>query len=270
MQYKTMKVCNIAIVLSSISVGASTQPNAQCLNNQPIWSNCSDSGSNFCGDNLWWSLRCDKLNQVWIQPCYCMYYDKKYKTAIAGQCMHACFYLHPSLETGSFHFPIQRYPVENYSLFNQDMCNVLPDLNRMESAKKSIGFQITPTTFLTAYLAKKYSYKNWIKLLIAILLPLTIFYIAIACFKISITSSHLNGLVFVLHCSSSPIQQRVITNILRGSLIEKTVTTRSVTAINVGLSLMSTFNLDFFVIFSLKSVSTLISTCSMFCLWNLS
>ena len=130
MQHKTMKVCNIAIVLSSILVGASTQPNAQCLNNQPIWSNCNDSDSNFCGDNLWWSLRCDKLNQVWIQPCYCIYYDKKYKTAIAGQCIHTCFYLHPSLETGSFHFPIQRYPVENYSLFNQDMCDVLPDLNR--------------------------------------------------------------------------------------------------------------------------------------------
>ena len=130
MQYIMIKVCNIAIVLFSILVGASTQPNAQCLNNQPIWSNCNDSDSNFCGDNLWWSLRCDKLNQVWIQPCYCMYYDKKYKTTIAGQCMYTCFYTNPSLETGSFHFPIQRYPVENYSLFNQDMCDVLPDLNR--------------------------------------------------------------------------------------------------------------------------------------------
>jgi len=234
----------LAIAKASVSINQTS-----CYKTQPIWSNCQDSSSNFCGDNFYWALRCDSQNHIWIQACYCLYYDEKFNTTIAGTCLFSCFYFDQSQDTGSFHIPLYRYPKQNYSMFNQDMCNVMKHSNRQGRfcgrCKKEYGLPAYSYHYTNCIPCKDYGYKNWFKVLAAILIPMTAFYVVLIIFKISITTSYLNGLVLVTHCSFSPIQMKIYTNAMQHSLQVGTMSHTTVTIVNVGLSFISIFNLDF-------------------------
>ena len=244
-----MKLPTIILQCLAIAEASVSLNQTSCLTTQPIWSNCQDSGSNFCGDNFYWALRCDSQNQIWIQPCFCLYYDEKFNLTIAGKCFFSCFYFDQSQDTGSFYIPLYRYPRQNYSKFNKDMCNVLTHSNRQGRfcgrCKKNYGLPAYSYHYTNCIPCNDYGYKNWLKVIAAIFIPMTLFYILLMTFQISITTSYLNGLVLVIHCSFAPIQQKLYTDSVQHSIEVGTLSNTSATLINVGFTFMNIFNLDF-------------------------
>ena len=80
---------------------------------------------------------------------------------------------------------------------------------------------------------------NWLKYILAAFLPLTVFFIIILSFRVSITSPQLNAFVFISQLVAAPESARVILLALQG-LPEISVVVRTV------LAMHGIWNLDFF------------------------
>ena len=183
----------------------------QNSSNQMVWSQCYSNETCSCGVLLGKSVICSPSdNRLLIQPCYCLYYDPNMNTTLAGPCLYTCFYPQDSMH--DIYFSIYRYQVQNYSKFNDNMCNSIVTLNRRDRfcgrCKQYYGFPVY--SYNTACIpCKNTGYKNWFKYLAIALGPLTAFYIVMVTFRASMPTSHLNGVLFVVQCIASPLQVRV-------------------------------------------------------------
>ena len=93
---RVWSVCNA----SSVDNGTDTTTTCQCGRDPSDTVECSKDG-----------------NFLTIQPCYCLFYDVSENATLVGNCMVSCYnaghkYVHP----------LTRYPVENGSLFNEEVC----------------------------------------------------------------------------------------------------------------------------------------------------
>ena len=85
---------------------------------------------------------------------------------------------------------------------------------------------------------------NWLRYIMAAYIPLTLFYLLIAFFKINITSSHLFSAVFFCQTIAMPVLLRSITVVMLNSTSFSYYTTARVV-----FSLYGVWNLDFFRLF---------------------
>ena len=87
---------------------------------------------------------------------------------------------------------------------------------------------------------------NWLRYIMAAYIPLTLFYLFIAFFKINITSSHLFSVVFFcqINCNASRATQNSLWRLSQDSPVFLTTTTARVL-----FSLYGVWNLDFFRLF---------------------
>ena len=74
------------------------------------------------------------------------------------------------------------------------------------------------------------------------LLPLTVFYFLVVILRISVASSHLNGIIFALQCLVSPLMQRIFESCLDASAFSFLHNILS----KILLSIFGVVNLDFF------------------------
>ena len=217
----------------------------QNIYDRKIWSQCHPPGNCSCGVQLGKTVICSPNdNRLLIQPCYCLYYDPKRNTTIAGPCLFTCFY--PQNRALDLSYSIERYHVQNYSQFNEDMCNSKVTLNRRDRfcgrCKPDFGFPVYSYN-IACIPCKNTSYKNWLKYLAIALGPLTAFYIIMATFRASMITSHLNGMLFVIQCITSPTQVRMLhTWALKTSQQHKL----TLVYLKIIYSILGLANLDFF------------------------
>ena len=93
---------------------------------------------------------------------------------------------------------------------------------------------------------KNYGYKNWLIYFTVALLPLTLFYIFMVMFRVSFTSSYINGYVFAIQCILSPIARRTIDAWVTARYTEMDDRNIVVTALKLYTSMYGIMNLDFF------------------------
>ena len=221
-----------------------------------IWSDCS-SGTCKCGPRVHRIVPHCSEETVWIQPCYCMYYDQDSNETIVGNCLPTCYYFNFS-RVESFYYPVARYPVANATTFNAEMCSPATSLietNRKGRfcgrCKKGYGLAAYSYHYTSCIPCTDYGYKNWLRYFAVALLPLTLFYFLVVTLRISATSSRWNGLVLTLQVLTSPAQMRVTNGWAwaRAKAYNPSMVIQSKAhfmALQISFSVVSFVNLDFF------------------------
>ncbi len=208
-----------------------------------IWSICDTNGTCVCGNDISQSVHCkDQEKSIEIGLCYCMYYDEDNNETILGNCIYTCFYRHIT-------YSIQRYSVENASLFNNDVCSKYHEVKHTNRegrfcgrCKEGYGLAAYSYRYTTCIPCTDYGYKNWIKYFTVALLPLTLFYILMVTLGINVTSSRLNGIVFIVQCSMSSMQLKIF----HGWMEARQNTQDGTSYMNLVSSIFGVVNLDFF------------------------
>ena len=201
------------LVLVSLA-GLSCSAGEEVSSDLKVWSDCS-SGVCECGANVHRAVGCtDEF--LWIQPCYCMYYDHSTNRTLLGNCLLTCYYFNKS-SIEHYYYPMRRYSVQNASLFNDAMCSPSTSLivsNRTGRfcgrCKPGHGLAVYSYRYTGCIPCTDYGYKNWLRYFAVALLPLTLFYFLVIILRINITSSRLNGVIFVVQCLTAPAQIEVI------------------------------------------------------------
>ena len=203
-----------SILYSFVLVNASIEKDGSEVNRK-IWSqSIPDAAGEYpCGVDKIGVVKCDENNNnLKIHACYCIYWDQDTKKSVVGSCMLTCFY-----DRGfSPFYPIERYSISNGTLFNEAVCSPSTSYADTHREGRFCG-RCKPQYGLAAYSYQyticvpctDYGYKNWLKYFAAALLPLTVFYFLVVILRISVASSHLNGIVFALQCLLSPFMQRI-------------------------------------------------------------
>ena len=181
-----------------------------------VWSVCRSNGSCSCGSDLNEVVMCEE-DVLHIVPCYCMYYDAKENKTLLGNCPLTCYYRTPVRNLYRNWYPLERYAVENASLFNEAACGQLPTriISNREGrfcgrCKEGYGLAVYSYHYTSCIPCTDYGLKNWLLYFTVALLPLTVFYFLVVIFKFNLASSRLNGIIFVLQCILSSVQMRVL------------------------------------------------------------
>ena len=189
------------------------------------------------------AIVCNEDN-LQIKPCYCMYYDQTLNLTVVGNCMVSCYAV-----THVYYQTVTRYSVQNASLFNHDMCGIQFDTHRegrfCGRCKEGFGLAVYSYHYTSCIPCTDYGYKNWLRYFAVALLPLTLFYFLVVLLRINVPSSHLNGIMFVIQCTLSPLQLRMIDGLISAESIGGTHEV-AVTLGNTLLGLLGIFNMDFF------------------------
>ena len=180
---------------------------------QKVWSKCNSTACG-CGESISDSILCSEAEDpdvLRVKPCYCMYYDNTTNLTVAGKCLFTCY---TSGISRNYYLTLTRYSVQDWELFNSDMCNHSVDLHRegrfCGRCMKDYGLAVYSYHYTSCIPCTDYGYKNWLKYFAVALVPLTLFYFLVVLLRINVPSSRLNGIVFVIQCMLSPFQLRVI------------------------------------------------------------
>ena len=216
------------------------------LSDQQVWSVCDNTGSCSCGPNVSHAVICrDGDNTIEIQNCYCMFYDESTNTSLLGTCLMSCGYQHKYYQPNFLFYSLSR----NLSSFNKDMCaydTTGVKQNRegrfCGKCKDSYGLAVYSYHYTSCIECTDYGYKNWIKFFAVALLPLTAFVFLVIIFKINVPSSRLNGLIFMMQCTTFPALLRTTDALEYGSTVGKVHLIKIVKVIYV---IIGVVNLDF-------------------------
>ena len=234
--------CNVMLASTSTEEG-----NLEI--DRKIWSICAPNGSYACGVDRIRAVKCYEGDAfLHVHTCYCIYWDQDRNKTIVGRCLITCYYKgHPRLPV----YPIERYSTLNGTLFNEAMCGISITFIHTHRegrfcgrCKHGYGLDAYSYHYTSCIKCTNYGYKNWFKYFAISLLPLTVFYFLVVTLRVSIASSHLNGIVFIIQCLLSPIGQQVIDGWLNAR--------RSVyyhpfsVVIKIFTSIFGILNLDFF------------------------
>ncbi len=231
----------VAYFLVSLSIYIQLASSNNALD-QKVWSVCSKNGSCSCGPNIYNAVQCTEGNEfLRIQNCYCMYYDEQQNMSFLGTCLISCNnQAHPS----SLFYFVER----NVSFFNDAICsNASTTVNTFREGrfcgrcKSNYGLAAYSYHYTSCIECTDHGYMNWLKYFAVALLPLTLFIFLVVVFKINVPSSHLNGIVFMMQCLTSPPLMRVYDGALRPQL-DQGYQIATVRAIYV---IFGIFNLDF-------------------------
>lgn len=221
------------------------------VSDRKIWSVCNyGNGSCSCpGRNT--SVLCSE-DTLKFPPCYCIYQDPAADNmSIVGHCMLTCYNLDKDLGT-DYYLSIGRLPVGNATQFNEEMCDMLSGVPSHREERfcgrctKGYGLAVYSYQYTSCIPCTGTGYKNWLKYFTVALLPLTFFYFVVLLLQINFTSSHLNGTVFVIQCTLSPLQLRIIDGWITALNGAGTHVHASLKHTRNFASLLGVFNLDFF------------------------
>lgn len=219
-----------------------------------IWSVC-DKNSCKCGNNLANVVYCSG-EDILIQPCYCMYYDQTENRTIVGNCMYTCFYVH-SGNKGNYHYSVKHYSIDNATTFNTEVCGSLisyRDINRegrfCGRCKDGYGLAVYSYHYTRCVKCTDFGFKNWLRYFVVALLPLTLFYFLVVLFRINVSTSRLNGIVFVMQCIGSPLQLRTIegylSTLMYNNAFQFPKRARGLISVEILGCILGIVNLDFF------------------------
>ena len=200
--------CSLVLVNTSIE-------NESSEVNRKNWSQSipDATGEYPCSVYKFGVVKCNETqNYLEIHACYCIYWDQDTNETVVGNCIQTCFYTRNS---GSF-YRIERYFISNGTLLNKAACS--PSTSYVDThregrfcgrCKPQYGLAAYSYQYTICVPCTDYRYKNWLQYFAVALLPLTVFYFLVVVLRVSVASSHLNGIIFALQCLLSPCMQRI-------------------------------------------------------------
>ena len=203
---------------------------ATCKTECPLWTTFnSTTGKCECGSDLNGVVTCNPDTQeIFLLHCFCMTYDEHTDKTEVGPCYFTCKkrYIH-------VYYREWKVQANNSQDLNQDICGDFHRTGRL-CAKCAENYSLPVCSYsMNCTECFRSEFKlNLLKYLAVAFLPLTLFYIIIAVFKISILTGDSVG--FVLACQIATSQ----------------VTIGNMYKISYGFKLLQSFfeiwNLDFF------------------------
>ena len=218
-----------------------------------VWSDCNSTGDCICGVHVKKAVLCTE-DELWVQPCYCMYYDDTMNKTLLGNCLFTCYYFNAS-RVRRYYYAVTRHSIQNASAFNKEMCGPVASLIETHrtgrfcgQCEEGHGLAVYSYQFTTCIPCTEYGYRNWLKYFAAALLPLTLFYFLVVILRINITSSHLNGVIFTFQLMTSPIQMQILDGWARARTFSTPPLQKKgrFKLLHFALSIAGIVNLDFF------------------------
>lgn len=225
-------LCLVAVTVSLIE---STCPTS---NDKPPMTNDSDNNGDFCPP--WMSLSsgsckceevkhknsvlkcCEKDRSLTVLACYCVSYYSELNKTLVGNCLYSC-----SL---AYYHTIQPLQL-NKTCEKYNRCGEL-----CGKCHEGLGYPVysysSKCTNCTAILPGVFKY------LVMAFIPLTVFYLIVIIFRISVTSEKMVGYVMVSQILTMPAQVRYISTLHTNHA--------GMQAIKIALSMHGIWNLDFF------------------------
>ena len=202
------------------------------VSNCPTWTYPNLNSSQhecMCGDRVHGGVVCNEdTKEVVVTSYYCMSYDVKENMMEVGYCP----YKHPN----SSQYPISSNPlkVEMCSRYHRKgrLCGECDDNYTLPLYSYDPG----------CVKCDNGVWYNWFIYIAAAFLPLTVFYIIVLTFRISVTSPTLNG--FVL-CSQVVATPAVLRNIDSNNLVPRMQRDASYFVMEIIISIYAVWNLDF-------------------------
>ena len=194
----------------------------------PTWQRWNQTTrSCICGMTLHGVVNCSKLDgSVRLLACYCMTESELLNRTVVGNCLYTCTWKYwtilPNVTSAldkNTCFPLKR---------TGQLCGDCIDNHAPPVYSYSIG----------CIKCTKYS-RNWLWYIAVAFLPLTVFYVIIVIFRISAFTPKLRCYILVSQVVAMPGHLRYLYT------LEQNMKTNN-NVINVGLSLFSIWNLDFF------------------------
>ena len=214
--------------LENVSTNTAEPLSPSCHGPWTIAESKGNTTSCQCGSNLGGLVKCDGNSfDVQVLTCYCMtHYEKDPNITVVGACLYAC---HQPIGRG-YHGPVycgKKAPDRYGQLCGSCSKNFSPPVY-------SYDWHCVNNSLSSGYS------KHWIKYIAVAYVPLTIFFLVITMFQISVPSPSMSAFILVSQLSAAPVQMRILTDQLGYN-------TRSVQLfIQSGLSLYGVWNLDFF------------------------
>ena len=201
----------------------------------PVWFVCGSNNTCECGSSEHHIVKCNQDSQVaMVLDCYCITYDEETRETFAGACFINCA---NSPDKTSFEDKIYQQVEKNASKLNSQMCG-------SSRAGRLCG------NCRDGYYPKAYSYDrtcmscengnwNWGYYVLTAYGPLTLFYFFALFVKLNVTSSHLQGFVFICQTVTLPEFVQVY---IAGTQNSPTV----LNIVKPVVTLFGIWNLDFF------------------------
>ena len=183
-------------------------------------------------------------SRLQILNCHCIWYDESAGETIISSCSHTCY----TNIIGSVYYEVDR--TDNYTEFNRRMCSgdyFGLDLHRRAHSMlcgkcdNGYGIPVYSYQYSECIPCPSHWYDYFVYFAMAFG-PLTVFYITIITFRISVTSGNLNGYVFFSQVITSPLYMKLFTSALH----TKEHFNHNGMPIKIIYTLYSIWNLDFF------------------------
>ncbi len=178
-----------------------------------------------------------RYGHVYIRDCYCATYNNQTNTIDVGKCVYNC----ERKKVDTVDDGYSRLP-QNISELNSVTCG---DLHRDKTLCGRCEDTYYPMAFSYNMSCVKceQTHWNWLKLVLFVFVPLTVFCFLIIIFNINIASTYLHGFIFFSQAVSAPALSRVLILAFKGTPNFLTIT-------KILLSFYNIWNLDILRAFS--------------------
>ena len=212
--------------------GHGTAGESSTLSCPGLWSRFDNTtGRCRCGYWVGGVVHCDETFGVLVEPCFCMsFYEKDPNITVIGACMMC--------HNGGVIF-------HNASDLSENMCGKGAFVSNREGqlcGRCKQGFAPPAYSYDWRCVQCSSSFKNLIKYCVIVFLPLTIFFVLVITFRISVTSPSMNAFLLICQVLTSPPQVRIVSS----STYESDHVAVVTVLIAVIESLYGFWNLDFF------------------------
>ena len=213
-------LCFLITGVHKSSASFSESSNQTC----PIWTTPKVINGTIgceCGNTLNFVVICDTNNfAVHILLYYCMSYSDEFNTTVVGRCL---YHLH-SKQTLYYknYWPVPRLTHRNDTALcqfhNHHSDHAYQYQTGLMCTECVDGYAYPVYSYSLACVeCKDYEY-NWLKYIAVAFLPLTVFYIIVILFRISVTSGAMNGYVLMCQLITTPMNVRML-NTIRNKIV---------------------------------------------------
>ena len=193
---------------------------------------CSE-GACKCGSIPNSVVRCTD-GQMSVLDCTCVTYNNKSDLLEIGSCIYNCELINNDLSDKVYH-PLP----ENVNDLDETMCGKIFNRSGTLCGSCKEGFYSLVDSFDMTCVKCPQGKSNWWKFVLAVFVPVTIFYFVVLFLRVNITSSHLHGFVFYCQLITIPGFVRVI-------YLKSRYSQSLQMAVHFYASIYGIWNLDFF------------------------
>ena len=159
---------------------------------------CSE-GACKCGSIPNSVVRCTD-GQMSVLDCTCVTYNNKSDLLEIGSCIYNCGRIHKSDLSDKLYHPLP----ENVNDLDETMCGKIFNRSGTLCGSCKEGFYSLVDSFDMTCVKCPQGKSNWWKFVLAVFVPVTIFYFVVLFLRINATSSHLHGFVFYCQVITMP------------------------------------------------------------------